>query len=356
MSDATGAFVANLAPEQAKSPQARVAGAMRGFAQEIGALSAFRLESCIHCGICADACHFYIATEDPQYTPIWKVEPFKQAYKREASPFAPLFRLFGSQARSHGGPTGALAASAVRQLQHVRPLQPDLSRWASMSRRSSSRRATPCSRPGSRRRSSIRRRRISKRPASRSRAPSPIASSCSAIGKRFGVEIPLDKPEADVHAVRAADRHRALPERGRGAGASHAASGRLVHLSQRRAGRGELRLLRGRQELAARHQPAADRAGHRLQGQDSARPRMRPRLHARCAGRRPICTASRCLSRYATSPNSSPTSSQAGRLKLDRAADRQDHLPRSLPAGAQGRRQRCAARAHAGDGHRAATN
>ncbi len=70
-------------------------GAMRGFAREIGALSAFRLDSCIHCGICADACHFYIATEDPQYTPIWKVEPFKQAFKREASAFAPLVRLFG---------------------------------------------------------------------------------------------------------------------------------------------------------------------------------------------------------------------------------------------------------------------
>ena len=86
---------ANLASGEAKTPEARVAGAMRGFAKEIGALSAFRLESCIHCGICADACHFYIATEDPQYTPIWKVEPFKQAYKREASPFAPLYRLFG---------------------------------------------------------------------------------------------------------------------------------------------------------------------------------------------------------------------------------------------------------------------
>ncbi|MEJ1963617.1 MAG: (Fe-S)-binding protein [Gammaproteobacteria bacterium] len=86
---------ANLAPAQVRKPEAQVAGAMRAFAQEVGALSAFRLESCIHCGICADACHFYIATEDPQYTPIWKVEPFKQAYKREASPFAPLFKLFG---------------------------------------------------------------------------------------------------------------------------------------------------------------------------------------------------------------------------------------------------------------------
>jgi Fe-S oxidoreductase len=80
---------------EAVAPAARVAGAMSGFVQEIGALSAFRLESCIHCGICADACHFYIATEDPQYTPIWKVEPFKQAYKREASAFAPLVRLLG---------------------------------------------------------------------------------------------------------------------------------------------------------------------------------------------------------------------------------------------------------------------
>jgi Fe-S oxidoreductase len=95
MSSSTATLGANLAPAEARSPQERVAGAMRGYAQEIGAISAFRLESCIHCGICADACHYYIATEDPQYTPIWKVEPFKQAYKREASPFAPLFRLLG---------------------------------------------------------------------------------------------------------------------------------------------------------------------------------------------------------------------------------------------------------------------
>jgi Fe-S oxidoreductase len=95
MSDTSGVLTANLAPAEARSPEARVAGAMSGFAREIGALSAFRLESCIHCGICADACHFYIATEDPQYTPIWKVEPFKQAYKRESSAFAPLFRLLG---------------------------------------------------------------------------------------------------------------------------------------------------------------------------------------------------------------------------------------------------------------------
>jgi Fe-S oxidoreductase len=91
--------------------QARVAGAMQGFSREIGALSAFRLESCIHCGICADACHYYVATEDPQYTPIWKVEPFKQAYKREASAFAPLFRLFGFKR--------AVSAEQLEHWQHL---------------------------------------------------------------------------------------------------------------------------------------------------------------------------------------------------------------------------------------------
>lgn len=75
--------------------QANVDGAMRSFAESFGAINAFRIESCIHCGMCADACHFYIATEDTKYIPILKVEPLKQAYKREAGPFAPFFRWLG---------------------------------------------------------------------------------------------------------------------------------------------------------------------------------------------------------------------------------------------------------------------
>ena len=111
MSVAADVSAANLAAGEARTPQDRVAGAMSGFAQELGALSAFRLESCIHCGICADACHFYIATEDPQYTPIWKVEPFKQAYKRESSAFAPLFRLLGLKRE--------VTADQLEQWQHL---------------------------------------------------------------------------------------------------------------------------------------------------------------------------------------------------------------------------------------------
>ena len=73
----------------------RVTKAMAHFAKNFGMTAAAYLDACVHCGMCAEACHYYVATGDPKYTPIWKLEPFKQAYKREAGPMAPLFRLFG---------------------------------------------------------------------------------------------------------------------------------------------------------------------------------------------------------------------------------------------------------------------
>jgi Fe-S oxidoreductase len=73
----------------------RVQKAMTHFAKDFGRTAATYLDACIHCGMCAYACHYYAATEDPKYTPIWKLEPFKQAYKREAGALAPLYRLFG---------------------------------------------------------------------------------------------------------------------------------------------------------------------------------------------------------------------------------------------------------------------
>ncbi len=73
----------------------RVQIAMRNFARDFGAHVATYMESCIHCGMCAEACHYYVQTNDPKYTPIWKLEPFKQAYKREMSPFAFFYRTLG---------------------------------------------------------------------------------------------------------------------------------------------------------------------------------------------------------------------------------------------------------------------
>jgi Fe-S oxidoreductase len=53
------------------------------------------MESCVRCGACADACPFHLATGEAKYTPIHKLEPFRRAYLREASPFAPLIRALG---------------------------------------------------------------------------------------------------------------------------------------------------------------------------------------------------------------------------------------------------------------------
>jgi Fe-S oxidoreductase len=77
------------------SDEARVAAAMRSFVSEFGVTAALHMESCVHCGLCAQACQFHVATGDPKYTPIHKLEPFRRAYLREASPFAPLVRALG---------------------------------------------------------------------------------------------------------------------------------------------------------------------------------------------------------------------------------------------------------------------
>jgi Fe-S oxidoreductase len=80
--------------QQGETPDAeRLREAMRHFAKNFHYGAAIHMDSCIHCGNCAAACHFYVTTGEAKYTPIWKVEVFKQAYQREAGPFAWFYRL-----------------------------------------------------------------------------------------------------------------------------------------------------------------------------------------------------------------------------------------------------------------------
>ena len=39
--------------------------------------------SCVHCGVCAEACLFYTETRDPRYTPIYKTEPLRKVWQEE---------------------------------------------------------------------------------------------------------------------------------------------------------------------------------------------------------------------------------------------------------------------------------
>jgi Fe-S oxidoreductase len=56
-------------------------------AQISGNLGAY-MEACVHCGMCANACHFYEVTQDPKYTPAYKLFPMARAYKRSKPPLS----------------------------------------------------------------------------------------------------------------------------------------------------------------------------------------------------------------------------------------------------------------------------
>jgi Fe-S oxidoreductase len=189
---------ANLAPEEARiGERERVAGAMRGFAREFGALSALRLEACVHCGMCADACHFYIATEDPQYTPVLKVEPFKQAFKREAGAFAPLFRWFGLKPK--------VTAEELERWQHLLydscnlcgrcslmcPMGIDITELIEQARRG-------MFEAGLAPKELYEKAAHQRHSGQPEPTNEPYREQLLAIGRQFDVEIPLDKPHAEV--------------------------------------------------------------------------------------------------------------------------------------------------------------
>ena len=79
--------------DSAKAPDARKAAQV--FVAQVGRDAAFQLEACVHCGLCAEACHFHLVTGDPRYTPVYKLWPMIKAYQRERAPFASLKRLLG---------------------------------------------------------------------------------------------------------------------------------------------------------------------------------------------------------------------------------------------------------------------
>ncbi len=62
---------------------------------EIDAPVAAFFSSCVHCGLCAEACLFYVETGDPQYTPITKLEPLRRVWEAEFTLFGRLKGLFG---------------------------------------------------------------------------------------------------------------------------------------------------------------------------------------------------------------------------------------------------------------------
>ena len=65
------------------------------FIAGVGAQVAAYLDACVHCGQCAEACHFYEVSGDPRHTPANKLVPLARAYRRHKAPFAQVKRALG---------------------------------------------------------------------------------------------------------------------------------------------------------------------------------------------------------------------------------------------------------------------
>ena len=51
--------------------------------------------SCVHCGLCAEACMFFTENGDPKYTPIHKLEPLRRVWEQETTLVGKLAKATG---------------------------------------------------------------------------------------------------------------------------------------------------------------------------------------------------------------------------------------------------------------------
>jgi Fe-S oxidoreductase len=73
--------------------------AINTFVHETGGWTASQLEACTRCGMCAEACHFYQSTGNPEYSPVWKVEVLRRAYEQRFTPIGSLKTALGLNKR-----------------------------------------------------------------------------------------------------------------------------------------------------------------------------------------------------------------------------------------------------------------
>jgi Fe-S oxidoreductase len=73
--------------------------ALKTLVHEAGGWVAAQLEACTRCGMCAEACHFYQATGDPEYAPVWKLELLRRAYEQRFTPIGAFKLALGIEKR-----------------------------------------------------------------------------------------------------------------------------------------------------------------------------------------------------------------------------------------------------------------
>ena len=75
----------------------RVRQAKQVMLSKIDRSMAVDLESCVKCGYCSEACHFFVQTNEPKYVPTRKLDLLRRVYGREVSPLRFVRRLFEAE-------------------------------------------------------------------------------------------------------------------------------------------------------------------------------------------------------------------------------------------------------------------
>jgi Fe-S oxidoreductase len=69
--------------------------AITALVEQIDGPVATYFSSCVHCGMCADACLFYTETQDPKFTPIHKLQPMRKVWQQEFTFWGRLMKAIG---------------------------------------------------------------------------------------------------------------------------------------------------------------------------------------------------------------------------------------------------------------------
>ena len=96
-------------PGRELTDEDRVRRAKKAFAQKLNGHRAVDMDTCLQCGMCAEACHFYEATQDERYAPVYKFRPLRRFYRREMSPMRWFYRAF----------TRDITVADLREWQHL---------------------------------------------------------------------------------------------------------------------------------------------------------------------------------------------------------------------------------------------
>ena len=96
-------------PGRELTDEDRVRRAKKAFTQKLNGHRAVDLDTCLQCGMCAEACHFYEATQNEKYAPVYKYRLLRRFYRREMSPMRWFYRLF----------TPDIKAADLKEWQHL---------------------------------------------------------------------------------------------------------------------------------------------------------------------------------------------------------------------------------------------